>query len=57
MVEQLCRHPAHYRGRKKFRELTPAQMRASIAAQASHLKDMQRVYREVMKTRPTRPAR
>jgi hypothetical protein len=51
---RVCRHPAHDRGLKTFRELTPAQMRAAIAAQASHLKKMQRVYREVKKTRLAR---
>ena len=42
---------AHKGNLKTFRELTPAEMRASIGAQASHLKDMRRVYREVMKKR------
>jgi hypothetical protein len=41
----------HLGGLKTFRELSPAQMRAAIASTAEHLKDMQRVYKEVKGTR------
>lgn len=37
---------AHKRNTKTFRELTLAEMRASIAAQARHLKSMKKVYQD-----------
>ena len=38
---------AHDKGQKGFRELSLAQMRASIASMQRHLNDMKRVYAEV----------